>query len=152
MRIGTRWIILIVLAMVAVPAHARSGDNDTPDQEKIAELEARISQAPVKEQCFLYAKLIHQMTDLSLQQYSAGHVDTANQLLKQIQKFASKLRLTVADNNKRLKNAEILLRNAAYRLNDMLNASSFEDRQLVEQTLAQVKQADNAAMMQVFRK
>jgi hypothetical protein len=34
----------------------------------------------------------------------------------------------------------------------MLHNSSLEDRPLVEQTLAQVNQAQNEAMLQVFRK
>jgi hypothetical protein len=34
----------------------------------------------------------------------------------------------------------------------MLHSSSFEDPTLVEKTLAQVNQAQNEAMMQVFRK
>jgi hypothetical protein len=34
----------------------------------------------------------------------------------------------------------------------MLHASSFEDRPLLEQTLAQVNHAQNEAMMQVFHK
>jgi hypothetical protein len=34
----------------------------------------------------------------------------------------------------------------------MLHSSSFEDRPLVAQTLSQVSQAQNEAMMQVFRK
>jgi hypothetical protein len=58
----------------------------------------------------------------------------------------------VTDNNKRLKDAQILLRHTAFRLNGMLHASSFEDRPLVEQTLAQVNEAQTEAMMQVFRK
>jgi hypothetical protein len=58
----------------------------------------------------------------------------------------------VADNNKRLKDAQILLRHTAFRLSGMLHSSSFEDRPLVEQTLAEVNQAQTEAMMQVFRK
>jgi len=34
----------------------------------------------------------------------------------------------------------------------MLHTSSFEDRPLVAETLSQVNQAQNAAMMEVFRK
>lgn len=34
----------------------------------------------------------------------------------------------------------------------MLRNSSFEDRPLLEQTLAQVNRAQNEAMLQVFRK
>ncbi len=115
-------------------------------------LEARASQAQPREQCFLYAEIVHQMTELSLKQYQAGNVDDANSLLKKIQMIAQKIHLTLAGNDKRLKNAEILLRHTAFRLNEMLHASNYQDRPLVEQTLAQVNHAQNEAMMQVFEK
>jgi hypothetical protein len=92
------------------------------------------------------------MTELSLRQYAAGDVDKASDLLKQIQQLAHKIHLSVADDNKRLKNAEILLRHTSFRLSEMLHNSSFEDRPLVQETLAQVNQAQTEAMMQVFRK
>ena len=48
------------------------------------------------------------------------------------------MHLSVGENDKRLKNAEILLRHTAFRLNEMLHNSSSEDRPLVAATLAQV--------------
>ena len=92
------------------------------------------------------------MTEFSVKQYAAGNVDKASDLLKHIQLIAHRVHLSVADDNKRLKNAEILLRHTAFRLNEMLHASSYEDRPLVEQTLAQVNQAESEAMLQVFKK
>jgi hypothetical protein len=73
-------------------------------------------------------------------------------MLKQIQQLAHKIHLSLAEDDKRLKNAEILLRQTSFRLTEMLRSSSYEDRPLVEQTLAQVNQARDEAMMQVFRK
>jgi hypothetical protein len=73
-------------------------------------------------------------------------------MLKQIQQLAHKIHLSVADDNKRLKNTEILLRHTAFRLTEMLHNSAFEDRPLVQQTLAQVSEAENDAMLRVFRK
>jgi len=58
----------------------------------------------------------------------------------------------VANDEKRLKSAQILLRHTAFRLNELLHASSLEDRPLVAQTLAQVNQIQTETMMQVFRK
>jgi hypothetical protein len=66
--------------------------------------------------------------------------------------MARKIHLSMADNDKRLKNAEILLSHTAFRLKEMLHGSSFEDRPLVEKTLTDINQAQNEAMMQVFRK
>ena len=131
---------------------ASSPDNAPNDQQGIDALEARASQAQPREQCFLYAQLVQQMTELSIRQYAAGDVVKASSLLTRIQHIAQKIHLSVADNDKRLKNAEILLNRTAFRLNEMLRASSVEDRPLVEQTLAKVSQAQNATMMQVFQK
>ncbi|MGA2726940.1 MAG: hypothetical protein ABSE96_03955 [Terracidiphilus sp.] len=152
MRAHISLAVLILLPVIAVPACAYTPDEKVPDQESISALEAKIPQAQPREQCFLYAELIHQMTEFSVRQYAAGNVDKASDLLKQIQELAHRVHLSVADDNKRLKNAEILLRHTAFRLNEMLHSSSFEDRPLVAQTLAQVNQAENEAMLQVFKK
>jgi hypothetical protein len=152
MRVQISLAVLILLPAFAVPACAYSPDEKIPDQDSISALQTKISQAQPKEQCFLYAELIHQMTEFSLREYSAGNVDKASDLLKQIQQLAHRVHLSVAEDNKRLKNAEILLRHTAFRLTEMLHSSSFEDRPLVAQTLAQVNQAENEAMLQVFKK
>jgi hypothetical protein len=144
--------VSLVLGLTVAPVCASSPDTRTPNQQSINALEAKARQAQPREQCFLYAELVHQMTELSLRQYAAGNVATAADLLKQIQQLAQKIHLSVADNDKRLKNAEILLRHTAFRLTEMLHASSFEDRPMVEQALAEVNQAQNKAMLQVFRK
>jgi hypothetical protein len=152
MRSQIKSALLLVLAALAIPACASSLDDKIPDQQTINALELRASQAQPREQCFLYAELVHQMIEYSARQYAAGETDKANGLLKRAQDFAHKIHLAVSDDNKRLKNAEILLRHTAFRLTEILHATSFEDRQLVQQTLADVNQAQTEAMMQVFKK
>jgi len=143
--------LAVSLTAIPLPLCASSADNSA-DQQAIDALEARASQAQPREQCFLYAQLVQQMTELSIRQYAAGDIGKATGLLKQIQKIAQKIHLSVADNDKRLKNAELLLSHTAFRLNEMLQSSSFQDRPLVAQTLAQVTDAKNATMMAVFQK
>ena len=151
MRSLVPFATLALLAVSAAPVCASGFDDKTPDQQSIDALAIRASHAQPREQCYLYAQLVHEMTEYSLRQYSAGNVEKAAELLRQIQPLTRKIHLSVADNNKRLKNAEMLLRHTAFRLSEMLHTSSFEDRTLVEQTLAQVNQAQTDAMMQVFR-
>lgn len=152
MRSQVRSTVLLAIAALAVPAFASSPDDKPINQESIAALEARIPQAQPREQCFLYAELIHQMTEFSVKQYAAGDVDKATDLLKQIQLLTHKMHLSVAENDKRLKNAEILLRHTAFRLTEMLHNSSSDDRGVVAATLAQVNQAQSETMLEVFRK
>ena len=149
--------VVLIAALMAVdatgsPLCASSFDSQPADAQTIAALEARASQAQPREQCFLYAQIVHQMTELSLREYSAGDVDHATSLLKRIQSFAQKIHLSVAVNDKRLKNTELLLSHTAFRLNEMLHSSSYDDRPLVQETLSQVNQAQNEAMMTVFQK
>jgi hypothetical protein len=144
--------VVVLLAVSVAPACASGFDDKTFDQESINALQAKILQAAPRDQCFLYAELVHQMTEVSLRQYSAGDGEKAAALLKQVQEFAHKIHLGMSDDNKRLKNAEILLRHTAFRLTEMMHNSSVEDQPLVAATLAQVNQAQNEAMLQVFRK
>jgi hypothetical protein len=143
---------LVVISLVSIPVCASSGDNNLPDPDTIAALEARASQAQPREQCFLYAQLVHQLTELSIRQYAAGDIAKATNLLKQVQSITQKIHLSVSENDKRLKNAEILLSHSAFRLSEMVHATSLEDRPLVEETLAQVTQAKDATLMKVLQK
>ena len=108
----------------AVPAVRLPLTTKPADQESIAALEARIAQAQPREQCYLYAELIHQMTEFSVQAISAGDVEKANSCSNRSRRLTHKIHLSVAENDKRLKNAEILLRHTAFRLNEMLHNSS----------------------------
>lgn len=152
MRSVTLIAAVVALNLSAIPLCASSSENSAPDPEAIAALEARADQAQPREQCFLYAQLIRQMTELSIHQYEAGNIDRATNLLKHVQGIAQKLHIKLANNDKRLKDAEILLNQTAFRLGEMLHATSIEDRPLVKETLAQVSQAQSDTMMQVFRK
>ncbi len=152
MRIAVSIAAFLAVSLTATPLCASSADNNPPDQQTIDALEAKASQAQPRDQCFLYAELVHQMTELSIHQYATGDVNKATGLLKRVQQFAQKIHFGLGDNDKRLKNAEILLSHTAFRLNEMLQSTSLEDRPLVQQTLTQVTQAKNAAMMQVFQK
>ncbi|MGO9336722.1 MAG: hypothetical protein ACLPY1_04355 [Terracidiphilus sp.] len=144
--------VLALLTVSVLPVRAAGFDDKVIDQQSIDALQAKILQAQPREQCFLYAELVHEMTEFSLRQYAAGDGEKAAGLLKQVQALAHKIHLSMSEDNKRLKNAQILLRHTAFRLTEMLHNSSLEDQPLVAQTLAEVNQAQDEAMLEVFRK
>lgn len=152
MRSPVPLVVSILLSACAVPLCAAGIDDKPVDLQSIQALETRANQAQPREQCFLYAEVVHQMTELSLRQYASGDVDNATDLLKRVQQMAKKIHLSMADNNKRLKGAEILLAHTAFRLNELLHGSSYQDRDLVQKTLADVNLAQSEALMQVLRK
>src|ERR1700691_4333838 len=97
MRRQVSLAILVVSPLFALQALAYTPDEKPADQQSITDLQTRISQAQPREQCFLYAELIHQMTEFSVRQYAAGNVEKADDMLKQIQLLAHKVHLSVAD-------------------------------------------------------
>ena len=151
MRMFVAIAITVVLGIGSRPGFALGASDKPPDPLLIAALEARLRQAAPRDQCYLYAELLQQLTELSLQRYAAGNVEEASALLQRVQQTAGNLHQALAQRGKRLKNTEILLRRAAFRLTEMLHSSSYEDRPLVEQTLSLVTRAQTATMMQVFR-
>jgi len=126
-------------------------DERVVDPQAMAALMAKADQAQPREQCFLYAELVHQMTELAGQQLSAGD-QRASETLHLVQKYAQKIHMGVAEDGKKMKNAEQLMRHTEYRLNDILNAASYDDRQVLQSTLKQLEQVQTELMMQVFKK
>jgi hypothetical protein len=143
---------VLVVALSFPTKSSAAIDEKVPDAQSIAALELKASQAQPKEQCYLYAELVHQMIEFSAAQYASGEFESAAATLKHVGAFAQKIHIAVSNDERRLKNAQILLRHTSFRLNELLHASSMEDRPLVQETLAQVNQIQTEAMMQVFRK
>lgn len=144
-------VSLLFVSASSRPAHA-SFDEKIPDAQSIAALQQKATQAQPKEQCFLYAELVHEMIEYSSAQYAAGEIDKANETLKNVNIFAQKIHMIMANDERRLKNAQILLRHTAFRLNELLHTSAMEDRPLVQQTLSAVNQIQTETMMQVFKR
>ena len=152
MRFAATVLVLSALALILPCARAFAVDEKIPDPQAMAALIAKADQAQPKEQCYLYAELVHQMTELAGQQYSAGDDDRASATLRLVQKYAEKIHLGVSSDAKKMKNAEELVRHTSFRLSNILNSASYEDRQALEATLKQLEQVQTELMMQVFKK
>jgi hypothetical protein len=143
---------LLSLALLMPSTGLCAIDEKAPDAQSLLALEARASQASPREQCFLYAELVHQMTELAGRQLSAGEAAEASSTIHTVQDYAAKIHMDMANDSKRLKNAEILMRHTAFRLHDILSEASLEDRPTLDATLKQLNQVQAELMLQVFRR
>jgi hypothetical protein len=91
------------------------------------------------------------MTDLAGQQFHSGDSVRASETLKRVQQYAEKIHKGVANDNKNLKEAELLMQRTSFRLKDILDEASFEDRGALEATLMQLNQVQAQLMTQVFK-
>lgn len=142
---------VLLAASLLLTSQAFAVDDRIPDPSALAALEQRASLASPREQCFLYAELVHQRTEQAGRELSSGELDKASASIQFIQKYASKIHLGLADDSKRLKNAEILVRHTAFRLRDILRGASADDRPPLEATLKQLDQVQSEMMLAVFK-
>jgi hypothetical protein len=132
--------------------HALATDERVVDSEAMTALIAKAEQAQPKDQCFLYAKLVHEMTELAGRQLNAGDGDHASATLGMVQHYADKIHTGLSMDGKKMKDAEQLMRLTSFRLKGIVNAASYEDRQAFQVTLDQIERVQTELMMQVFKR
>jgi hypothetical protein len=152
MRFAAIVFVLSTLSLIYPCAFASGVDEKIPDLDALAVLQAKADQAPPKEQCFLYAELVSQMTDLAGREYGSGDSTKASETLTLVQRYAEKIRVGIAMDTKKLKNAELLMQHTSFRLKDILNSASYEDREMLQATLKQLDQVQSQLMLQLFKK
>ncbi len=140
-------VVLSTLSLTWVHAASGLGNNPTA----LAALRTKAEQAEPRDRCFLYAKLVSQMTDLAGQELHSGDFERASETLKLIAKYSEKIHTGIAGNSKKVKDAEVLMQRTSFRLKDILDEASYEDRQALQATLKQLDQVQAQLMMQVFK-
>jgi hypothetical protein len=141
-----------LIVNLSPPLCASSVDDNLLTSQAIMQLEARAQQAKPREQCFLYTELVHNMTELAGKQLLAGDVDQASATLKKVEHYAELIHLNLANDTKRLKNAEMLMHHTTYRLGEYLHQASSEDQVTLKATLKQLDQIQDEILNQVFKK
>lgn len=142
-----------VLAAVLLPASvvwAHGLSDRVPDAHQLAQLEAKAAIASPNEQPYLYAELVHSMTEVATAQYQAGDDQQAAESLKSAQGYASKIHMNLLHDAHKLKNAEILIRHTAFRLHELLSGASMETRPALEATIQQLNKVQSEMLAQVF--
>jgi hypothetical protein len=140
---------LVISTLSLACAYAPASPTDSPTV--LVALQAKADQAQPRDRCFLYAELVSRMTDLAGRQLKSGDSERASGTLKLVQQYAEKMHTGVADDSRKLKNAEVLMERTSFRLKDILSAASYEDRQALEVTLMQLDQVQAQVMLQVFK-
>jgi hypothetical protein len=92
------------------------------------------------------------MTEVARKQLSAGDSGRALESLRLVRRYADKTLQDVADDSRKLKGAELLMRHTSFRLEDMLHQASYDDRHDVEETLKELHSVQTQLIMQVFKK
>ena len=143
------FLAIVSCALTAAPAFAAI-DDTVPAPEFIAQLEARAASAKPREQCFLYAQLVHSMTQLAGKQFVDGDIEQASATLKKINHYAQLIHMDLANDTKKLKDAEMLMQHTTSHLGMYIRQASADDQASLKTTLAQLDHVHEELLSQVF--
>ncbi len=144
--------ILAAVLFCTPLAWGRHANDRPPDARQLARLEAKAAAATPRDQPWLYAELVHSMTDIATEQFQAGQDQQAAASLRQAQGYAGRIRVSLLRDAGRLQKAEILVRHTAFRLRQLRLGASLRDRPALEATIRQLNQVQSEMLNQFFRK
>ena len=90
------------------------------------------------------------MTEVAGKQMLAGQTDEASATLKRVAYYASMIHMNLANDTKKLKDAELLMHHTTHQLGEYLRAASGDDRTTLQTTLKQLDQVHDELLAQVF--
>ena len=130
----------------------RAADLRSLDASALDALAQKAQHAGLKEQCFLYAQLGRGSADLADRKMAEGDREAGGLALRSVETYASAMDAALARDAKKLKDAEILLREASFRLKAAMLASSIDDRPAMASALGKINAAESKLMVAVFAK
>jgi hypothetical protein len=143
---------VVVALALSLPSAcwASSHDDAALNAAGLQQLEQRAEHAEAREQAFLYTELIQAYTQMAGKQVADGDMEHASASLKRIEHFAALIHSGLAKNAKKLKDAEMIMHSASYRLQQCLHAASYEDQPAIASTIKELDKVHEELLAQVF--
>ena len=125
-------------------------DDHLLDAGALQALTAKVQHAGLRDQCFIYAQLVRNHTELANRALASGDRVAGAAALQAVEAYTASLDVALAKDTKKLKDAEILLRESAFRLKAAMLASSQEDRPAMVSALGKIDAVEAKLMGAVF--
>ena len=133
---STTLLLALASTLALSPARALAAHGDEVlDAAALADLESRAEHAQPNEQAFLYTQLVHEYVEVAGKQVASGDMDQATASLQRVQSYADRIHANLSKGAKRVKNAEMLMHLATYKLTELMHVISTEDAALLQATL-----------------
>ncbi len=137
--------IAVTACLLLISAEVCTAREETYDQ-----LKARADTARPKDQDKLFAEVSLRAVMLAKTRYNENQVEKAQAAAQEAAVYAEKARDAAQSTGKNLKHTEIMLREAARRLDELRQDLSVEDRPPVEAAVHRIEAARQAVLTKMF--
>ncbi len=150
MRSTSLTTVLLTLTFFLTSTAGRAVEPRALDQNTLQALAEKAGHASLRDQCYLYAELVRGSTELANSEIAAGDSTASTATLHAVETYTVSLDAALLKDAKKLKDAEILLRESAFRLNAAMLASSIADRPAMASALTRINAVEAHVMGAVF--
>ena len=144
----TRWTIVLIRELVTGSTRFNDLRRGVPRMslallsQRLKELErakAKAEHASERDRCYENVEVVRALVEVANEQFGAGDADQAQKTVKETATYADRAREASQHSGHKLKQAEITLRKAQRRLDDLRHTLTFEDQGPVEAVLKQLE-------------
>jgi hypothetical protein len=142
---------LPVLIICLLTATAVADDQKSDPQAQVASRRASIEKMKEHDRAEAYAKLALELTNLAAEQYKGDSMDQAQETARSIGDAATKSAEAGKMKHKKVKQAEIALRECSRRLDQLRRTLPVSEQGVVKVSLDQVEKARSELLEAMFR-
>jgi hypothetical protein len=146
-----RIAVLTSCLFVALTPTGAFALNPAPTEQQLSDLVSRAEKSQPQEQCYLFAELVSQMSEVADQQLAAGEPEKAAATLAKMEAYAARIHGGLSPHNKKLKETEILIRHTAQKIDGMFHQASIEEQDVLHKTLVKLNALQAELMLNVFQ-
>jgi hypothetical protein len=142
-------IKLVSFFLVVCVLHAQSVQKSAAAEE-LEKAKAKAEHAPERDRCYENVEVVRALVEVANEQFGAGDADQAQKTVKETVTYADRAKDAAQHSGHKLKQAEISLRKAQRRLDDLRHTLAFEDQEPVEAALKQIEADRQEILRQVM--
>src|SRR2546421_8476809 len=136
-------ILLCSLGWTQIQQKTAAGD-------ELEKVKARVEHASERDRCYDNVEVVRALVEVATEQFNAGYADAGQKTVKESIEYADRARDASQHSGHKLKQAEITLRKAQRRLDDLRHTLAFEDKEPVEGALKQIEADRQEILRQVM--
>jgi len=118
--------------------------------EELEKAKARAEHASERDRCYENVEVVRALVEVANEQFTAGDADEAQKTVKETVTYGDRAREAAQHSGHKLKQAEITLRKAQRRLDDLRHTLAFDDQVPVEAVLKQLEADRQEILRQVM--
>ncbi len=143
--------LILLAAFACDKGYSADQTAKSPAQLELEKSKARADHASERDRCYANVEVVRNLVEVANEQFIAGYAEQGQKTVKEAGEYSERAKEASRHSDHKLKQAEITLRKAQRRLDDLKKTLAFEDRAPVDVVVKQIEDDRQELLHQLFR-